>query len=78
MLEVGIEIEQKLGREGKIRWFEADASKAMHHLPLMPEGYDIVMCNWLFDHAETDEASTLEHKIWLETHTTVADMSTGP
>jgi ubiquinone/menaquinone biosynthesis C-methylase UbiE len=57
MLEVGIEIEQELGREGKIRWFEADAAKAMHHLPLMPDGYDIVMCNWLFDHAESDEVS---------------------
>ena len=78
MLEVGIEIEQKLGREGKIRWFEADASKAMHHLPLMPEGYDVVMCNWLFDHAETDEASTLEHTLWFERYATVTNMSTGP
>ncbi|GAB7331593.1 hypothetical protein MBLNU13_g02972t1 [Cladosporium sp. NU13] len=55
MLEVGIEIEQELVREGKIRWLEADASKAMHNLPLMPDGYDVVMCNWLFDHAETDD-----------------------
>jgi ubiquinone/menaquinone biosynthesis C-methylase UbiE len=58
MLEVGIEIEAKNGRQGKIRWFEADASKALHHLPLMPDGYDVVMCNWLFDHATTDEVST--------------------
>lgn len=58
MLEVGIDIEAKSGREGKIRWFEADATKALHHLPLMPDGYDVVMCNWLFDHAETDEVST--------------------
>jgi ubiquinone/menaquinone biosynthesis C-methylase UbiE len=57
MLEVGIEIEAKLGREGKIRWLEADATKALHHLPLMPDGYDIVMCNWLFDHASSDEVS---------------------
>ena len=78
MLEVGIEIEQKLGREGKIRWFEADAAKAMHHLPLMPDGYDVVMCNWLFDHAETDEVSTIEHKSWSGGHATVANVSTGP
>lgn len=58
MLEIGIDIEAKSGREGKIRWFEADATKALHHLPLMPDGYDVVMCNWLFDHAETDEVST--------------------
>jgi ubiquinone/menaquinone biosynthesis C-methylase UbiE len=57
MLGVGIEIEAKSGRHGKIRWFEADASKALHHLPLIPDGYDVVMCNWLFDHATTDEVS---------------------
>ena len=57
MLEAGIELEAKAGREGKIRWFEADATKALHHLPLMPEGYDIVMCNWVFDHAANHEVS---------------------
>jgi ubiquinone/menaquinone biosynthesis C-methylase UbiE len=78
MLEVGIEIEQKLGREGKIRWFEADVAKAMHHLPLMPDGYDVVMCNWLFDHAETDEVSSIEHTKWSEGYATDANMSAGP
>ena len=78
MLEVGIEIEQKLGRVGKIRWFEADAAKAMHHLPLMPDGYDVVMCNWLFDHAETNEASTTEHNLWPREYAIVANVSTGP
>ena len=78
MLEVGIEIEQKLGREGRIRWFEADAAKAMHHLPLMPDGYDVVMCNWLFDHAETDEVITIEHTLQFEEYATNADTSTGP
>ena len=63
MLEVGIEIEAKLGREGKIRWFEADATKALHHLPLMPDGYDVVMCNWLFDHASSDEVSIFQDDI---------------
>jgi len=57
MLAVGIEAESNIGREGKIRWFEADATKALHHLSLIPGGYDIVMCNWLFDHATTDEVS---------------------
>lgn len=58
MLELGIEMEAKLGREGKIRWFEADATKALHHLPLIPGGYDIVMCNWLFDHATNAEVGS--------------------
>ena len=78
MLEVGIEIEQKLGREGKIRWFEADAAKAMHHLPLMPDGYDVVMCNWLFDHAESDEVSALEHTPESKGDDKIAKVSAGP
>jgi SAM-dependent methyltransferase len=57
MLALGIEAEAKIGREGKIRWFEADATKALDRVPLIPGGYDVVMCNWLFDHATTGEAS---------------------
>jgi ubiquinone/menaquinone biosynthesis C-methylase UbiE len=61
MLALGIEAEEKMGREGKIRWFEADATKALHRLPLIPGGYDVVMCNWLFDHATTGEVSFPQH-----------------
>ena len=57
MLALGIEAEEKLGREGRIRWFEADATKALDRVPLVPGGYDVVMCNWLFDHATTGEVS---------------------
>jgi SAM-dependent methyltransferase len=57
MLALGIEAEEKLGREGRIRWFEADATKALDRVPLVPGGYDVVMCNWLFDHATTSEVS---------------------
>jgi SAM-dependent methyltransferase len=55
MLALGIEAEAKIGREGMIRWFEADATKALDNIPLIPGGYDVVMCNWLFDHATTGE-----------------------
>ena len=61
MLALGIEAEEKLGREGRIRWFEADATKALDRVPLVPSGYDVVMCNWLFDHATTGEVSPHLH-----------------
>ena len=61
MLALGIEAEEKLGREGRIRWFEADATKTLDRVPLVPGGYDIVMCNWLFDHATTGEVSPHLH-----------------
>ncbi|KAI0147836.1 S-adenosyl-L-methionine-dependent methyltransferase [Xylariaceae sp. FL1272] len=50
MLRVGEEAEQN-PKEG-IRWFEADVSKPLDHLPLR-ETYDIVMANWVFDHAHS-------------------------
>jgi SAM-dependent methyltransferase len=53
MMNVGEAIENKLGRQ-KIRWFEADVAKPLDHLQLGL--YDIVMVNWLFDHAESEEA----------------------
>ncbi|KAH8590669.1 methyltransferase-like protein [Bisporella sp. PMI_857] len=42
-----------LGGEPKIRWFEADVSKPLSHLADLKEGYDLVMANWVFDHAES-------------------------
>lgn len=53
MMAVGQKIEQSLGRD-KARWFEADVSKPMDHLPLH-KTYDIVMANWVFDHAKNIE-----------------------
>jgi SAM-dependent methyltransferase len=50
MLRVGKETEATLGREGRIRYYEADVSKPLDHLPLDKQ-YDIVMANWVFDHA---------------------------
>ncbi|ETS82910.1 hypothetical protein PFICI_04786 [Pestalotiopsis fici W106-1] len=55
MLNVGKDIERELGRD-KTRWFEADASKPLDRLGLLPGQYDIVMANWLFDHAENEES----------------------
>ncbi|CAH0053549.1 unnamed protein product [Clonostachys solani] len=54
MLQVAEEIEQALGHSGRIRVFEGDVSSALSHLPLEP-AYDIVMANWVFDHAESLE-----------------------
>lgn len=53
MLAVAMDAEKNLGREGRIRTFEADVSKPMDHLRL--ETYDVVMANWVFDHAGTVE-----------------------
>jgi SAM-dependent methyltransferase len=62
MMRVGADIEASLAREGRIRWFEADLSRPVaEQLPqgedggLRPGGYDIVMANWLFDHATSVE-----------------------
>ncbi|KAF2965108.1 hypothetical protein GQX73_g8441 [Xylaria multiplex] len=49
MMREGEATEKKLNRDA-IRWFEADISKPLDHLPLHPQ-YDIVMANWPLDHA---------------------------
>ncbi|KAI0396291.1 S-adenosyl-L-methionine-dependent methyltransferase [Xylariaceae sp. FL0594] len=53
MMREGQEIEKGLGRDS-IRWFEADVSQPLSHLPLHPQ-YDILMANWVFDHASSME-----------------------
>lgn len=58
MMRVGEKIEQSLGRgDSAVRWFEADVSKPeeVARLPLRfkDEGYDLVMGNWIFDHASS-------------------------
>ncbi|KAK5131987.1 hypothetical protein LTR08_000407 [Meristemomyces frigidus] len=53
MLQVGQAIEARLGRPDKIRWHVGDATQAFSHLPLESGGYDVVMANWVFDHATT-------------------------
>lgn len=56
MMQAGQKIEQSLRRSNElVKWFEADASRPddLARLPLRykEEGYDMVMANWLFDHA---------------------------
>ncbi|KAI0459356.1 S-adenosyl-L-methionine-dependent methyltransferase [Xylaria acuta] len=51
MMHTGQKIEADLERD-VIRWFEADISKPLNHLPLHPQ-YDIVMAHWPFDHADS-------------------------
>ncbi|KAK2599574.1 hypothetical protein N8I77_011315 [Diaporthe amygdali] len=56
MMQAGQKIEESLGRGDKvIHWFEGDVSKpeSLATVPLRfkEEGYDMVMANWLFDHA---------------------------
>lgn len=56
MMQVATDTEKSLGRDGRIRTLEGDAAKPLDHLALGT--YDIVMANWLFDHAGSIE--TLE------------------
>ncbi|KAK8105556.1 uncharacterized protein PG998_003968 [Apiospora kogelbergensis] len=51
MMESGQDIEKSLGRD-RIRWYEADCSKPLGHLPLRgASSYDLVLACWVFDHA---------------------------
>ncbi|TGO89930.1 hypothetical protein BPOR_0087g00220 [Botrytis porri] len=54
MLQAGQEIEASLGRD-KIRWLEADLTEPLGNL-LEGRQYDLVMANWLFDHAPSEKA----------------------
>ncbi|KOS23056.1 Malonyl-O-methyltransferase [Escovopsis weberi] len=55
MLRVALETEEKLGRSGRVRGFQADATQPL--APLRARGlrdqYDLVMSNFCFDHAST-------------------------
>ncbi|KAH8660186.1 methyltransferase-like protein [Xylariales sp. PMI_506] len=53
MMKVAQDAEKALGRDDRIRFYEADVSKSLEHLSL--GSYDIVMANWVFDHAGTPE-----------------------
>lgn len=52
MIKVAEGVERSLDRN-IIRFFEADISKPLSHLPLREGGYDVVMANWVFDHASS-------------------------
>ena len=54
MMDYGETIEAGSGRKDKIRWFVGDISEPMEQLGL-EKAYDVVMVNWTFDHAETDQ-----------------------
>ncbi|VUC38220.1 unnamed protein product [Clonostachys rosea] len=54
MLKVAQDVEDSIGRKDRIRCYEANVAKPMDHLPL-DKGYDIVMANWVFDHASEIE-----------------------
>ena len=56
MLKIAEQIEESHGRAGKVvRFFEADVSKPLSHLPLRDDGYDVVMANWIFSYGGTIE-----------------------
>ncbi|KAI0969150.1 S-adenosyl-L-methionine-dependent methyltransferase [Xylaria arbuscula] len=50
MMREGQKTETRLKRD-VMRWFEADISKPLDHLPLRAQ-YDVVMAHWPLDHAE--------------------------
>jgi SAM-dependent methyltransferase len=55
MMQIGKDIETKAGRN-QIRWYAADASQPLSEqgiTSILPGDYDIVMANWVFDHAHT-------------------------
>jgi toxoflavin synthase len=52
MLRIGEDLEKSLGRNC-IRWLLADIAKPMDDFPL--QEYDLVMANWVFDHAGSIE-----------------------
>ncbi|EPE35076.1 S-adenosyl-L-methionine-dependent methyltransferase [Glarea lozoyensis ATCC 20868] len=52
MLQMGRNVEASLNRRDLIRFYEADVSKSITHLPLRSGGYDVVMANWIFSFAE--------------------------
>lgn len=54
MLRVGEKEANKAGLGDRIRWHEADVSKPLRGLGL-EDSYNVVMANWVFDHAETVE-----------------------
>ncbi|KAF7906437.1 hypothetical protein EAF00_000716 [Botryotinia globosa] len=54
MLQAGQEIEASLGRD-KIKWLEADLTQPLGNL-LEGRQYDLVMANWVFDHAPSEKA----------------------
>ncbi|RYO92111.1 hypothetical protein DL764_008180 [Monosporascus ibericus] len=60
MLRIGEKIERLRLCESKlnnnmIRFFEADVSKPLSHLPLREDGYDVIMGNWIFSFADRME-----------------------
>jgi len=71
MLEKARRSEALVGREDKIRFFEADVSRPLSHLPLREGGYDVVMGNWIFSFA--DSVDTLEGVF----HNIINNLKTG-
>ncbi|KAI1497802.1 methyltransferase-like protein [Biscogniauxia marginata] len=53
MLQVGRDVEASLRREDVIHWYLGDVSKPLDGVPLRETAYDIVMANWVLDHAAT-------------------------
>jgi len=58
MMQIGQSIEASLGRSGRIAWHVADVSRPLSTQDistslLRPGEYDVVMANWVFDHATT-------------------------
>ncbi|KAM5374806.1 hypothetical protein ACJZ2D_006300 [Fusarium nematophilum] len=55
MMRAGKEVEAQLGRKDRIRWFEADLTRPLAEQAkdgvLQLGDYDVVMANWVFDHA---------------------------
>lgn len=52
MLHIGKDTEMPPNHRERIKWHEADCSKPLDHVQIQAqETYDVVMANWMFDHA---------------------------
>jgi len=57
MMQIGKDLASRTGEASHIRWHVADASRPLgdQGIELLPPGeYDVVMANWVFDHAHTE------------------------
>ena len=58
MMQIGKGLESQVGEPSRIRWHVADASRPLvdQAADLLPPGqYDVVMANWVFDHAHSED-----------------------
>lgn len=54
MIQAGRELQKQQDTE-KLRFWQADIAQPLNHLPLLSDGYNIIMANWIFSFAGSTE-----------------------